>query len=60
MSVDNTKLLEQLKSDLKYWEDYQPVNLMGKLARQTKIDNIKYQIKDIESETKIIKLKTDK
>jgi hypothetical protein len=29
------------KKELKHWEDMVPVNNMDKLARQTKIDNLK-------------------
>ena len=36
--------IKELKKELKQWEDMVPVNNMGKLARQTKIDSLKKQI----------------
>lgn len=36
--------LKKLKAELKEWEEYQPVNNMGKLARQTKIESLTNQI----------------
>ena len=36
------------KEQLAYWEKYEPVNNMGKFARQVKIDSIKNQIDKIE------------
>lgn len=42
-----TDRLEQLKTELKDWEDMIPVNNMGKLARQTKIDNLKSEIESM-------------
>ena len=41
--------INELKSQLKYWEDYEPVNNMGKYARQTKIDNLTQRISDMEN-----------
>jgi len=35
------------KKELKHWEDMVPVNNMDKLARQTKIDNLKKQIESM-------------
>lgn len=32
------------EEELKYWEQYEPINNMGKYAKQTKIDNIKNKI----------------
>lgn len=40
--------IKKLKTELKEWEDYQPVNGMGSLARQTKIDSLKKQISEYE------------
>ena len=48
--------INELKKELKHWEDMVPVNNMGKLARQTKIDNLKKQIEDYE---KFLKDKMD-
>jgi len=39
--------LEQLKTELKEWEDVVPVNNMGKWSRQTKIDNLKSEIESM-------------
>ena len=40
--------INELKSQLKYWENYEPVNNMGKYARQTKIDSLTEKIKSLE------------
>jgi hypothetical protein len=45
--VTKTKI-KRLKEQLAYWEKYEPVNNMGKFARQVKIDSIKKQIDKIE------------
>jgi hypothetical protein len=39
--------LKKLKAELKEWDEYQPVNNMGKLARQTKIESITNQINNL-------------
>jgi chaperonin cofactor prefoldin len=52
-----TDRLEQLKSELKSWEDMIPVNNMGKLARQTKIDNLKSEIQSMNEDTIVNEIK---
>ena len=44
--------LETLRKELEYWLQHEPVNNMGKLAKQTKIDSLKEQIKRIEQHDK--------
>ena len=41
-------ILKGLKSELKQWEEYQPVNGMGKLAKHTRIFSLTKQINEIE------------
>ena len=45
--------LEELRKELEYWLLHDPVNNMGKLGRQTKIDSLKEQIKGLEQLKKI-------
>ena len=40
--------LEELIKELEYWLQHEPVNNMGKLAQQTKIDSLKEQIQKLE------------
>jgi DNA polymerase II small subunit/DNA polymerase delta subunit B len=49
-----TDRLEQLKTELKEWEDMVPVNNMGKWGRQTKIDSIKKQIELLSEDYRVI------
>lgn len=51
-NMDNK--LQHLKDELKQWQDMEPVNNMGKLARQTKIDNIKNQIENMSNNNPFI------
>lgn len=39
--------INELKKELKHWEDMVPVNNMGKWYRQTKIDNLKKEIESM-------------
>lgn len=41
--------LEELRKELEYWLQYEPVNNMGQFARQTKIESLKEQIQLIEA-----------
>lgn len=41
-------MIDKLKKELKEWEDMVPVNNMGNLARQTKIESLKNQIHNLE------------
>ena len=43
--------INELKKELKHWEDMVPVNNMGKFARQTKIDNLKKEIESMSEDT---------
>lgn len=45
--------LEELRKELEYWLQHEPVNNMGKLAQQTKIDSLKEQIQKLEESKKI-------
>lgn len=36
-----SKSLKEFDEELEYWENFQPVNNMGKWARQVRIDSIK-------------------
>ena len=40
--------IAELKKQLEYWKNYEPVNGMGKYARQTKIDALTEKIKSLE------------
>ena len=40
--------IAELKKQLEYWKNYEPVNGMGKYARQTKIDSLNEKIKSLE------------
>ena len=40
--------INELKKELKQWQEMAPVNSMGSFARQTKIDSIKTQIQQLE------------
>ena len=47
--MTKSKLIEQIK----YWKEvFQPVNNMGKWARQVRLDSIQKQIDKIENELK--------
>jgi hypothetical protein len=39
---------EELKEQLAYWEQYPPVNNMGKWARQTKLDRLSEKLKKVQ------------
>jgi hypothetical protein len=48
--LNGTKALktpETLRYELEYWIGYEPVNGMGKFARQTRIDSLSEQIDNI-------------
>jgi len=40
--------INELKKELKQWQEMTPVNGMGKFARQTKIDSLTNQIRVLE------------
>ena len=42
------KMEEALKHELEFWKEYEPVNGMGKYARQTRIDSIKNELVQLE------------
>jgi hypothetical protein len=42
--------INELKKELKQWQEMTPVNGMGKYARQTKIDSLKSKINELEDE----------
>ena len=42
--------INELKKELKQWQEMVPVNNMGKYARQTKIDSLKSKINELEDE----------
>jgi hypothetical protein len=44
------KDLKELQEELQYWEEYNPVNNMGKWYVSVRIDKIKRKIKSIEEE----------
>jgi hypothetical protein len=46
------KDLKALQEDLQYWEEYNPVNNMGKWYVSVRIEKIKRKIKAIENELK--------
>ena len=46
------KDLKALQEDLQYWEEYNPVNNMGKWYVSIRIEKIKRKIKAIENELK--------
>ena len=50
------KTLKELNKELDYWENYEPVNNMGKWARSVRVDHIK---KKIESKKNKIEDDTD-
>ena len=43
----------ELKSQLEYWEQYPPVNNMGKWARQTKLDRLSEKLEDVQNQIKL-------
>lgn len=44
-----TNKLKKLKEDLQHWNNYEPVNNMGKWSTQVRIDSIKEQIENLET-----------
>jgi hypothetical protein len=46
------KDLKELQEDLQYWEEYEPVNNMGKWYVSIRIEKIKRKIKAVEEELK--------
>ena len=44
---------EDLINELTYWMNHDPVNNMGKLAQQTRIESLKEEIKSITGQTKL-------
>jgi hypothetical protein len=44
------KDLKALQEDLQYWEEYKPVNNMGKWYVSVRIEKLKRKIKSIEEE----------
>ena len=44
------KDLKKLKEELEYWQNYQPVNGMGKWARSVRVGSIESKINKIEKE----------
>jgi hypothetical protein len=43
----------ELKSQLEYWEQYPPVNNMGKWARQTKLDRLSEKLEDVQNQIEL-------
>lgn len=43
----------ELKSQLEYWEQYPPVNNMGKWARQTKLDRISEKLEEVQNQIEL-------
>jgi hypothetical protein len=41
---------EEIKEQLAYWDEYPPVNNMGKWARQTKLDKLQKELAKIEQD----------
>ena len=46
------KDLKELQEELQYWQEYEPVNNMGKWYVSVRIDKINNKIKAIEKELK--------
>jgi hypothetical protein len=46
------KDLKALQEDLQYWQEYEPVNNMGKWYVSIRIEKIKRKIKAVEEELK--------
>ena len=46
------KSLKELNNELDYWQNYQPVNNMGKWARQVRVDSIKKKIENKKNKIK--------
>jgi hypothetical protein len=46
------KDLKELQEELQYWEEYEPVNNMGKWYVNIRIEKIKRKIKAVEEELK--------
>ncbi len=44
---------EDLINELTYWMNHDPVNNMGKLAQQTRIESLKEEIKNITGQSKL-------
>jgi hypothetical protein len=44
------KKIKELKEELEYWKNYEPVNGMGKWARSVRMDSIESKIDRIEKE----------
>lgn len=42
-----------LKAQLEYWDNYPPVNNMGKWARQTKLDRISERLEDVQNQIEL-------
>ena len=42
--------IKELKEELEYWKNYEPVNGMGKWARSVRMDSIESKIDRIEKE----------
>ena len=43
----------ELKSQLEYWEQYPPVNNMGKWARQTKLDRLSEKLEEVQNQIEL-------
>ena len=50
MNKDTKTKVQILKDELEYWNEYEPVNGMGKFARKTRIDSLTNQIRVLEDE----------
>ena len=46
------KDLKELQEELRYWQEYEPVNNMGKWYVSIRIEKIKRKIKAVEEELK--------
>ena len=53
------KDLKDLKEELQYWQNYEPVNNMGKWYVSVRINKINNKIKSIEKELKTRKKRLD-
>lgn len=45
---------EELLSEIKHWKDHQPVNNMGKWARQVRIDSITEKLEKVQQKLELL------
>jgi hypothetical protein len=53
MLLSDKRKYDILKTQLEYWKNYTPINNMGKLARQKRIDYITEELEDIRNKTSL-------